>query len=317
MASLTEFDWNFNGVPDEELVACCYWEYARESAFIRGLRKRSWDYWRPLYLKPEWWNAPRNDLLEKDLEKVRSIGMRADVILSGIASPPDGELPDFPPVKPGEVERATGSFPKPWQALTPQERDYRAIVPPHYLAAHVPFARGMVHDAKYIVEQAYNRVRERHKANEQVRREHPGVPDERLFKMGKLKFPEIDLRLIHESGIETTIVEIDWASFTNEQIIQCFRRWVKAERPPHIPKPNDQGNKRISDRVRLERLGILRLLHRFTLAELRKKSPAAWKRYNSPNRRWHKDAEKARGHFRELFPFLPKEETPVCWPPKA
>ena len=35
-ASLTKFDWNFDAVPDNELVACCYWEYARESAFIPG-----------------------------------------------------------------------------------------------------------------------------------------------------------------------------------------------------------------------------------------------------------------------------------------
>ena len=31
---LTEFDWNFDKVPDGELVACCLWEYARESVSI-------------------------------------------------------------------------------------------------------------------------------------------------------------------------------------------------------------------------------------------------------------------------------------------
>jgi hypothetical protein len=25
-ASLTEFDWNFDAVPEEELAACCLWE---------------------------------------------------------------------------------------------------------------------------------------------------------------------------------------------------------------------------------------------------------------------------------------------------
>ena len=34
---ITDFDWNFDGVPDDELVACCYWEYARESAFIHRM----------------------------------------------------------------------------------------------------------------------------------------------------------------------------------------------------------------------------------------------------------------------------------------
>jgi len=29
---LEKHEWDFNDVPDAELVACCYWEYARESA---------------------------------------------------------------------------------------------------------------------------------------------------------------------------------------------------------------------------------------------------------------------------------------------
>src|ERR1022692_3916499 len=33
-ARLPEHEWNFDSVPDGELVACCYWEYARESASI-------------------------------------------------------------------------------------------------------------------------------------------------------------------------------------------------------------------------------------------------------------------------------------------
>jgi len=33
---LTKHDWNFGDVPEDELVACCYWEFARESASIRG-----------------------------------------------------------------------------------------------------------------------------------------------------------------------------------------------------------------------------------------------------------------------------------------
>ena len=36
--------WNFDAVPDGELKACCYWEYARESAFIRDTLRnyREW-----------------------------------------------------------------------------------------------------------------------------------------------------------------------------------------------------------------------------------------------------------------------------------
>ncbi len=33
-ASFQPIEWDFDSIPDSELVACCYWEYARESAFI-------------------------------------------------------------------------------------------------------------------------------------------------------------------------------------------------------------------------------------------------------------------------------------------
>lgn len=33
--------------------------------------------------------------------------------------------------------------------------------------------------------------------------------------------------------------------------------------------------------------------------------------YNSPNRRWRKEASMARIHFLEVFPFLPENEMPA------
>jgi hypothetical protein len=41
---LAEADWNFDSIPDGQLKAGCYWEYARESAFIRNilLSYRDW-----------------------------------------------------------------------------------------------------------------------------------------------------------------------------------------------------------------------------------------------------------------------------------
>jgi hypothetical protein len=44
--NLSSDNWNFDKVPDNELVACCYWEYARESAFIRNVRQRCIQNWR-------------------------------------------------------------------------------------------------------------------------------------------------------------------------------------------------------------------------------------------------------------------------------
>lgn len=81
-------EWDFDSVPVGELVACCYWEYARESPFVRDLRKRSWQYWKPRFLKERWWNAPEDKGIKADLLKVESIGYPAEVFLRGIARDP-------------------------------------------------------------------------------------------------------------------------------------------------------------------------------------------------------------------------------------
>ena len=151
--TLAYIEWNFDGVPDNELVACCYWEYARESKFIRELRKRSWDHWRPLYQKDRWWNEPKDPRLYENLEKAQSIGYPSEVFIRGISCPPDGVLPDAPPLKPGEVYAVTGSFPKPWQALTTEERHYRSHIGTDVERIPlVPFERGISLDAKDILD---------------------------------------------------------------------------------------------------------------------------------------------------------------------
>ena len=75
-------EWDFERVPDGELVACCYWEYARESAFIRELRQRCWRDHQPV--------GRPDKQLHTDLQKVQSIGYAANYFLSGFFCPQDG-----------------------------------------------------------------------------------------------------------------------------------------------------------------------------------------------------------------------------------
>ena len=291
--ALSRNEWVFDDVPENELVACCYWEYARESAFIRKLWKRSWEYWKPLYLKGQWWNEPEDKKLQADLQKVQSIGYPADVFLRGIACAPDGALPDVKTLKPDEIHHATGSFPKPWQELARGERTYRAKINTDVHARQlVPFKRGFFLHANEIAKLG---------------------PSQSWTRKQLL---EIRPSVIYGSGVEMTVVGINWSAFSNEEIVQSFHEWVKANRPKDLRKPDGKGRNKARDwLVKLERLGILRLLHRFRLADLPKQNPTAWKRYNSPNRRWRKDAQKAGANFKSLFPFL-KNEPPLCWPPK-
>ncbi len=58
-------DWDFSEVPNQELMSCCYWEYARESDFIRDTLRS--------YQK--WWAAggprdKRGDALFRDMDKI-------------------------------------------------------------------------------------------------------------------------------------------------------------------------------------------------------------------------------------------------------
>ena len=212
----------------------------------------------------------------------------------------------------------TNSFPAPWQDLATNERDFRVRVLLNagwYPAS--PFERTDRHDAKEITEQAEAQWRKVFSEYDRVRREYPDASEVELTAQGKLQpFTGIPVSILREDGMEVTAVAINWARFTNDEIAGHFRKWLKANRPREIRGPNKQGRKLISDRVKLERLAIMRLLHQCTVAELRSVCPNAWKRYNTSNRRWRKDVEKAHAHFREYFPFLGKSEFPRSWPSK-
>ena len=317
MASLKREDWDFSDVPVDELVGCCYWEYARESAFIRDTLQRYRE-----------WSAEggKRDKASKELfartEQIQSIGYPAEVFIAGCGFRPGQTSQSEDPARPNyrhpDAPPISGSFPAPWQSLTEAERKYRArigndveqldIVP--IKLAHWSWGK----DIAQVCQMIADRQDEQRKTWERgcLRRDDKGnfltLPDP----------PDIEpIRPGVRWGFgETLLVDIAWRCFTNDDIANYFRLWVKHNRPREIPVPSDQGRKRISDLVKLERLAIMRLLHAFTVAELRTVCADAWKRYNTSNRRWRTDVNKAHAHFRELFPFLAKDEFPRSWPPK-
>ena len=313
-ASIAREEWDFDSVPVGELVACCHWEYARESAFICDLRKRSLEYWQLIEAKEQRYNAAEKMRLHADLQKVQSIGYPAEVILRGMSCPPDGVLPDAPPLKPGQVHPVTGSFPKPWQKLAKEERAYRSQIGSDVTRIPlVPFERGHVIDAKDIVEWANARRRENDAANERARRKNPKKSEETLCREGKLHFPTIQPSLYWEGGKEVTIVGIRWGSFTDDEIANYFRKWVKLNRPAHISAPNDQGRKLKDWRVALNRLGTMRALHAYTFADHR--FPKAFK--DRGEKHCYAARKLALKKFRELFPFLDKGDRPLRWATKG
>lgn len=301
--ALTAFDWNFDGVPDGELVACCYWEYARESAFIRNLRQRCLANWKA--------GARHDEKLSDDMAKLASIGDGSAILLRGIYFGPDDphriDKPDAAPV--------TNSFPLPWLSLPATEREFRTRA---FLLAGwrpvVPFKQGDWLEAREIAEQAEKTWKRVYSAFEKVRRENPGLSEVQLIEHGKLQpYEEIRPSLFYEDGKEVTVVEIDWQHFTNEEIIKGFRCWVKSHRPKEIPVPKRQGHKPGDWRMQLTRLAVMRLLSRFTPLQLvvGNRVPAIWETKQFAGRKWgditkwHDARREGAKVFHTLFPFLP------------
>lgn len=275
-------EWNFAVVPDSELVACCYWEYARESKFFQNLRQRC--------AKAKVRGLTDDDvirLVAADLDKLHQINPYDEVFF--------------------DYNFDKMSFPCAWQELAEADRQKRARI---NLCLPPAFRRtGSVTAAEMLLAEAKKRVNEYRAAEDKLHREYPGCGGGTLRRMGKWPVFNEGCSVFWDEGTEATIVEIGWEHHTNDQLMSAFRRWVKVARPKRVPEPDGRGQKQISWRVALERLGILRLLHRYSLPALPTKCAPAWKRYDNPNRRWLREAEKARDFFPEALSISARRRT--------
>jgi hypothetical protein len=314
---LAEVCWNFDTVPDDELVACCFWEYARESAFIRSVRQRCLD--------PKWREMSNMELqayVGRDIEKIQSIGPPSEVILSGFFRTANEVSSEAPTPDPGEPPLPAGSFPTPWRSLPAQDRAARCRISSER-ARMVPFQRGLTLDAENILVYTRAQRAQADEDREKVRRENPELKEEELVKLGKLRFPDIKTAVLHTWGREASIIAIEWGDFTNDEIVSYFRRWVKTNRPAQFPVPSKKGHKLKDWRAHLTRLSVLRLLSHFTPLELidtrTNRCPAIWKAKAFSGQKWLDagkwyDARREAGKLLHvLFPFLPADERPLSW----
>ena len=294
-AALSPEDWDFSAVPKSELTACCYWEYARESAFIRDVRRRC----RAARCQ-EMTNSQLTKHCGLDLERIQSIGHPSEVFLAGFFF--DEEV-DRQPRHRG-ARAITGSFPAPWQTLSEAERKCRSRIRTDREAIPlVPFQRGYSFFAADIARWC---KKQRPEAQKTGRKLHPSL----FF-----------------AGAEIGVFQIAWDDFTNDELVTGFRAWVKGNRPESCPMPSGKGRKPGDVRAQLVRLAVMRLLshhqasgiftarHRDDRAFLESKQFAGQKWLSET--KWN-DARREAGHyFRRLFPFLPPEEKPLSWERRA
>lgn len=318
--SLSQLEWDFSSVPDRELKACLYWEYARESKFIRTVRGKCTDPKLKTMTNTEAWR-----FVGDDIERIQSLGYAAEVFLQGFFfdghRPSCERHPDAPPI--------TGSFPSPWQAMSDEERRYRGHIRTDVEVLRLkPFtSEGGVSTAEMLLERALI-GRDAYRADiDKVHRDAPGQGESTLRRLGKYPSYHPKTSILWEGGQECTIVEIYWGAFTNDQIVASFRAWLKENRPSAYKSPDNRGHKPRDIRADLKRLGIMRLLHCFTFAQLwprREKDAAVYgvraafpEAQWTDSIKWYDARREARKRFRDILPFLPVGEMPLSWPTKG
>lgn len=322
---MSEDDWNFDNVPDNQLVACCYWEYARESEFICDTLKRYRDW---LLAGSKWGDGFIK--LNKNLERIFSIGHSSDVFVRGCVFKPDRVSQSHNPKEPDYshpyAPPITGNFPAPWQLLSQPERECRAhiktdletfnIVP--IKMSHWSWAKEIARECQREADAQYEQRKEWER--KYLKKDAHGILGMVADAPVAPEFIQIRPRTRWGAG-ETLMVDIFWNHFTNEEIVSHFRKWVKVARPKETPIPSGRGHKPGDWRAKLTRLAVMRLLSRFTALQLVADNsfPEIWETKQFSGRKWgdvtkwHDARREAAKIFHTLFPFLPKEEKPLSW----
>ena len=325
VGSLRREDWDFSDVPNEELIACCHWEYARESTFIRDTLREYREHFHRGFSR----DARAADGVFTRMDRIQSIGDISEVIISGCSFPPgttwQSTDPDAENYPHPDAPYLTGSFPAPWQTLCQRERVSRSLKANYgtRLLA-VPVERGDFYEAHDIAKYCESERSKVMAIYRRIQDENPSKSEAQLIQEGKLQpWPEIKASLFWESGREVTVMRIAWANYTNDELARAFRHWIKKHRPKQVPVPSRQGRKPGDWRARLTRLAVMRLLSKLTPSEISVgRGKLASEVYDSKQfqqvkwrdtTKWHDARREAGQILSRMFPFLPPNEKPRSW----
>jgi hypothetical protein len=290
-------EWNFDEVPDSELVACCYWEYARESPFICSTLQR---YGERL--------AGRRPDTDAEVEEIQ----RNEQMLLGMGYALEVFIPDQFSNREPDAPPSLGGFPKPWQALSIAQRKARSPIRRESESpgiAPVQLARSPCGES---LARAWEAMYKRSLID--------GSPCRFSFRTGPTLVNGVPCGLrFWEGKTETLLIEIAWGHFSNDEIAEYFRKWVSGARSRHFPNPKKTGHTRKHDRrAALRDLGVMRLLNFSTVANLKNRGPVAADHFTrlgwlGTDRQKNFSAARKRAlrNFRDLFPFLPEGELPM------
>lgn len=293
---LTEADWNFAVVPDDELVACCLWEYARESTSIALAAEYHQRCRRP---ESSSRSTERRLLGVKEFRLYRQL--RDKMWETEFAYLGYYEL---------LVQEVTDNAPPFLKLSTEQRRHLQAKV--DETSVFEPLAAALVKDLERLW--TANSVE-----LSAIRKSRRSLDDD--TEAGALYTPTYPISEEDDdptaNRTKTVALSVDFSRFTNKEIEAAFRRWLTEHRPLAWRKPDRflpsaprRGHKLNDYRVALDRLALMRLLHWFPPRRLQSKMPAAWRRYGGREADFRREIRSAESFFRHLFPFLPEDELP-------
>lgn len=313
LISLQREDWDFTDVPDDAIVACCIWEYARESRTIATVAGLSWCQTRHIWHREDY---KRDPALRKTHDKEAVIveecakreGFDYDRFFESLWKT------DFPlPEIYESIMRFVRDGALPWQRLPRTVRDClskqlaTSIVAHSLDAATVGELEELWKNNSAYLAKVRSTVRPKNDDSKDAAPRGETGPVE-SSTTGDASLTE---RL-------TVALTVDFSRFTDQEISAEFVRWLKENRPPHWKRPRrafpgtrKKDRKLIEYRVAVERLGLMRLLHFHSPKELREQLPDAWKKYGAKERRFRREIREGCNFFRKLFPFLPEEERPA------
>ena len=315
--TLPTSEWNFDEtkVSDTEVVACCLWEYARESATLKKLRQQCETACRA--------DGNADSLVPVVAGNIRHPRNSVELFLREIVLQPPPDLwqsadPSKPRYVPPDYLPIGNSFPYPWQQLSKDERARRAESVDLKMKPYFAFSRGRLRDAQAIV----RTVMEQRKVALNPKIDPLAVSliatSVPLVTDAPFEWTDDNNRLpggfVYPGGTEVSVVEIDWAHFTDKEIADS----IAQSRPKEIPEPSGRGRgDTIADwRAKLERLGIMRLMHHHSFEDLTKIVPVEWldrEKYSS-KAECKNEHKKAFDDFHDLLP-LQSDEKPLSFEP--
>jgi hypothetical protein len=306
-------NWDFESVPDDAIIACCIWEYARESKTIAMTADLRWCHTRDVWHRQDYERDPalrkRHDKEAACIEKrAKREGFDYDSFSERFWKT------DYPPMEIyWSVTSMVGDWAHAWQQLPEEMRAQLSKQVAKSLVLQ-PLGVATVGELEELwktnsVELAAVRLSER--------AENDDTEDAALWAETEPVEP-----LATEDGSLkerlTVALTVDFSRFTDREICDAFHAWLIKMRPKRWKRPRrvfpgarQKGRKLIEYRVAVERLGLMRLLHAHSPTQLREQLPDAWKKYRAKERSFRREIREACKFFRKLFPFLPEQERPV------